>query len=303
MLHQLFASFQRLREHPVYRRKRLLTLSRAGLWSLHCLLGIPARAKFVRWNFRLYLPPKWRGGGCTSPYLFREHYEPELMLLERFLQPGMVFVDGGANTGVFTFVAARLVGPSGQVFSFEPGAACFHALQQSLRLNRFKNIHLNHCALSDHCGTARLYHLRGQENAFSLAVAENVDYDEVSLTILDDVARLHELTRVDFIKLDVEGAEELVLRGAKEVLDRWQPVVLFEVNLDATRGMKLSPDGACRVLTDLGYQLYELESNGELTKTDRLPQHVGNLVALPARLSAAPSAKSVDAELVHSNGS
>jgi FkbM family methyltransferase len=303
MLRQLFSRFQRLREHPIYRQNRFLILWRAGLWSLHCLFGVPARAKFARWNFRLYLPAKWRGGGCTSPYVFREHYEPELMLLERFLQPGMVFVDGGANTGVFTFVAARLVGPLGQVLSFEPGAGCFQALRRSLELNQLKNICLNNSALSDHTGTARLYHLLGQENAFSLAAAENVDFDEVPIATLDDVVRMHQLTHVDFIKLDVEGAEELVLRGAREVLDRWQPVVLFEVNIDATHGMKLSPDGACRLLTESGYQLYALAENGELTETNRLPQQVGNLLALPAKLSTTPLAKSLDAELVRSNGS
>jgi hypothetical protein len=67
--------------------------------------------------------------------------------------------------------------------------------------------------------------------------------------------------------------------------------------------MKLSPDGACRLLTESGYQLYALDENGELTETNRLPQQVGNLLALPAKLSTTPLAKSLDAELVRSNGS
>ena len=182
-------------------------------------MGIPARPKFRRWNYRLYLPAKWRGGGSTSPYLFREHYEPELMLLERFLKPGMVFVDGGANTGVFAFTAARLVGPTGRVLAFEPGSACFAALTQSRALNQFEQLRLVNKALSDQSGTARLYHCMGQENAFSLGAENGATFDEISTTTLDEIAQAEQLPRVDFIKLDVEGAEELVLRGAKQVLE------------------------------------------------------------------------------------
>ena len=172
---RLTQRFSQLRRHPGYRHNPPVVLGRAAAWSLHCLLGIPARPEFRRWNYRLYLPAKWRGGGSTSPYLFREHYEPELMLLERFLKPGMVFVDGGANTGVFTFTAARLVGPTGRVLAFEPGAACFAALEASRALNQFEQVRLWKAALSDRSGTARLYHCWGQENAFSLGAGRKRD--------------------------------------------------------------------------------------------------------------------------------
>ncbi len=281
MLQRWTQRFSQLRRHPGYRHNPPVVLGRAAAWSLHCLLGIPARARFRRWNYRLYLPAKWRGGGSTSPYLFREHYEPEVMLLERFLRPGMVFVDGGANTGVFTFTAARLVGPTGRVLAFEPGAACFAALEASRALNQFSQVKVWKAALSDRSGTAKLYHCWGQENAFSLGQEENATFDEVATITLDEAAAAEQLPRVDFIKLDVEGAEELVLRGADKVLQQWRPMVLFEVNAEASRRLKLSPDGACQVLRQHGYQLLALDDELKLHPTNSLPESVGNLLAIP----------------------
>ncbi len=286
-LQQLIDRFGKLRQHPVYQQNRAQVLSRAGAWSVHCLFGIPARPKFRRWNYRLYLPPKWRGGGSTSPYLFREHYEPELMLLERYLKPGMVFVDGGANTGVFTFTAASLVGPTGRVLAFEPGSTCSAALRQSVALNRWPHVTIHQQALSDHSGTARFYHHMDQENAFSLGSHENSSYDEVAIVSLDEIAQSEHLSRVDFIKLDVEGAEELVLRGAKNVLQQWRPIVLFEVNKDAISRLHLNHDGACQALQSHGYQLFELADDDALNPDFQVPEQVGNLLAVPAEKAAA----------------
>jgi len=274
--------FSALITHPAYQQNRARVLWRVGLWSLHCLLGIPARAKFRRWNFRLFLPAKWRGGGSTAPYLFREHYEPELMLLERFLKPGMVVIDGGANTGVYTFVAAQLVGPSGQVLSFEPGSDSFEALRRSREINRWDHVCLRSEALADRTGMARLYHHFGQENSYSLGEQRDVDFEEVPTISLDEAARVEQLPRIDFIKLDVEGAEELVLRGASSALGRWRPIVLFEVNQEMIGRLHLDPIGASKLLESCSYCLFSMSESGALTRIERVPNQVSqNLLAIP----------------------
>ena len=275
------AKFNELRQHPGYRNHRGVVLWRAAAWSAHCLLHMPAHAKFRRWNFKLYLPPKWRGGGCTSPFLFREDYEPEVKLLERFLQPGMTVVDGGANTGVFTFTAAHLVGPRGRVIAFEPGSACFAALNQSKRLNSADHVALRQQALSDRSGTARFYHHDDQENSFSLGGAGGVAYEEINTVTLDAVAAELKLDRVDFIKLDVEGAEELVFRGGRSVLQQHRPLLLFEVNPEAAARLNLPPDGACQALTELNYRFFCMADDGRLQAVDTADEF-GNLLAVPA---------------------
>jgi FkbM family methyltransferase len=280
-LKQLTSKFSELRQHPGYRRNPPLVLWRAAAWSAHCLLKVPARAKFRRWDFSLYLPPKWRGGGCTSPYLFREEYEPEVKLLERYLKPGMTFIDGGANTGVFTFTAAHLVGPTGRVVSFEPGTACFAALTQSVKLNCANHVTVRQQAISDRIGAARFYHHSGQENSFSLGGAKGVEFEEVETTTLDTIADELNLERVDFIKLDVEGAEELVFRGGIEMLAKHRPLLLFEVNPEAASRLSLDAEGACHVLSELNYQFFRMADDGQLQRVDSSDEF-GNLLAVPA---------------------
>lgn len=280
-LKHLAAKVAELRRHPGYRNQPGVVLWRSLAWSAHCLLRMPAHAKFRRWDFKLYLPPKWRGGGCTSPFLFREDYEPEVKLLEKFLQPGMTVVDGGANTGVFTFTAAHLVGPRGRVVAFEPGTACFAALNQSVRLNEAHHITLRQQALSDRTGTARFYHHDDQENSFSLGGAGGVTYEEVNTVTLDAIAAELKLDQVDFIKLDVEGAEALVFRGGADVLQQCRPLVLFEVNPEAAARLNLAADGACRALADWNYRFFRMDDDGELQSVDSSDEF-GNLLAVPA---------------------
>lgn len=275
------AKFNELRQHPGYRNHRGAVLLRAAAWSAHCLLHMPAHAKFRRWNFKLYLPPKWRGGGCTSPFLFREDYEPEVKLLEQFLRPGMTVIDGGANTGVFTFTAAHLVGPRGHVIAFEPGSACFQALNRSKRLNSADHVTIRQQALSDRGGTARFYHHDDQENSYSLGGGGGVAYEEVSTVTLDAVAAELNLQRIDFIKLDVEGAEELVFRGGRRTLEQHRPLLLFEVNPQAAARLDLAPEGGCQVLTELNYRFFRLDDYSNLQVAD-LTSEFGNLLAVPA---------------------
>jgi FkbM family methyltransferase len=284
-LTKLTSKFSELRQHPGYRRNPPLVLWRAAAWAAHCLLRLPARAKFRRWDFRLYLPPKWRGGGCTSPYLFREEYEPEVKLLERYLNSGMTFIDGGANTGVFTFTAAHLVGPTGRVVAFEPGDSCFAALTQSVKLNDANHVTVRQQAISDRIGTARFYHHSGQENSFSLGGAKDVNFEEVETTTLDTVAAELNLDRVDFIKLDVEGAEELVFRGGLDILTKHRPLLLFEVNPEAAARLSLDTEGACHVLSELNYKFFRMADDGRLLNVAAADEF-GNLLAIPAEKTA-----------------
>jgi FkbM family methyltransferase len=192
----------------------------------------------------------------------------------------MTFIDGGANTGVFTFVAAHLVGPQGRVVSFEPGVACFAALNKSVQLNDARQVTLRQQALSDRAGTARFYHHHDQENSFSLGGNQGVTFEEIETTTLDAVAAELQLDRVDFIKLDVEGAEELVFRGGLDVLEQHRPVLLFEVNPEAVARLNLAADGACCVLAELDYRFFRMKDCDELQPVDTADEF-GNLLAVP----------------------
>ena len=289
-MHEILKQFDWLIHHYGAGDLRLRKYLRAVQWGVHCLVHRPGWAYFRRWDFHLYLPPIWFGGGATTLFVFREYYDVELRLLERFLRPGMTFVDGGAHFGVYTFTAARIVGPQGHVLSFDPGPTCSLALGQTRHRNGLTQVVLHKQALFSERGKMRFYHHNDSQLAFSLGAPPDgsVPFEEVETTTIQDALGEQHLDRVDFIKLDVEGAEEIVLRSSRPLLEKNQPVVLFESNTEACRRFKLTQQGTLTALRELGYRIHAIGEAGELTEITRAEEGVVNYVALhPARHTTA----------------
>ena len=258
ILRNIFSDLKILTAHPEFRHRPLVMIFRMIRWAYHISLKKPARTRFDRWGFDLYLPAK-RRGGSTAPFLFRSHYEPELIFLDAIVDPGMVVVDGGANAGIFAFAAARLTGPTGEVWAFEPGEEYYQAMLKSNDLNHFPQIKFRKEALVEKSGIVRFYHHLNRENAYGIGVedeAYEVAYDEMAGVALDDV-----LERVDIIKLDIVGAEELALRGSRKLLSVSKPVVLFEIDPPSTDRLGLDLLGAATLLDSYGYHFYLLDDN------------------------------------------
>jgi FkbM family methyltransferase len=155
-------------------------------------------------------------------------------LLEGVLQPGMTVIDVGANTGYYSLLASRLVGETGHVHSFEPVPALARALRRNVELNGMKNIAVRSQAISDSVGTASLYVSRASANSglsslvMNDAVNEGSERLEVETVSIDDLVRQLDKP-IDFIKIDVEGAEDLVFRGSEQVLaSSPAPTIMFE---------------------------------------------------------------------------
>ena len=269
---------------PRFRKAPASTLYRLARWRLHCALGIPATVNLNPWGVRLFLPARWHGAGTTMIFAVGAHYESELRYLHHFVTPGMVVVDGGANCGIYTMAAAKLVGPSGRILSFEPGAEAFAALTKNIELNRLSNVCARRAALSDRKGKTRLYHFQPGPNSFSIGrpVNEAVESEEVATRTLDEIFREEKVDRVGLIKLDVEGAEELVLRGAGEIIAHSYPTIIFEVNATAAKRLGLHPSGAWNLLLAMGYRFLFLIESGELRELDRPPaaDAIRNIIAV-----------------------
>ena len=276
--------YRYLAAHPGFRRSKLLTLTRLLRWRVQCALGIPATLRLPQWDVRFYIPPRWHGSGTTMIYALRGQYEKELLHLDRLIAPGMVVVDGGANCGIYTVAAAKLVGASGLVLSFEPGAEAFAVLKQNVDLNRLTNVCIYRAALSDKAGKAALYHHREGPNSFSLGAtgANGEVFEEVVTRTLFQVVGEETARRVGLIKLDVEGCEELALHGALSIITRYYPAVLFEVNSIAAARLGLGPMGSWKLLKSLGYGFFSLTERGELCELNQIPDgnNASNVVAI-----------------------
>jgi FkbM family methyltransferase len=155
------------------------------------------------------------------------------------IQPGMQVADLGAHVGFFTLGAALRAGDRGKVFSFEPSPSTVASLRRNVALNRWQDrVEVIEAAVSDKEGFVSFF-TNGTSMAASLS-RNNVEVlnpehpaaaTEVtvrSLT-LDQVCKSRQ-ARLDVIKIDVEGAELLALRGAREVLQTDRPVILCEIH-------------------------------------------------------------------------
>jgi FkbM family methyltransferase len=187
-------------------------------------------------------------------------YEPEVCeVVRRYLGAGQCFVDIGANIGWFSLLAAAIVGPAGRVVAVEPNPSSTAMLRQSAKENGFDNIEIVEVALSAESGVAALETdgSNGRVIPIEGPPARPLEASfVVPLQPLDLVLRVGGVARADVVKLDVEGAEPLVLRGGKETIARDRPVLITEFFPLALEG---TPWGGSREylsqLRGLGYGL------------------------------------------------
>ena len=154
--------------------------------------------------------------------IYFECYEPrDLALVQSLVPAGGVCVDVGANVGFYSLHFARLVGPSGRVFAFEPDPRNAARLRRNVALNAFEAIvEVAETAVSGRDGRATLHRSDPDHSGWgSLAAhAEETSKVEVATTTLDSFLDARAIERVDFLKADVEGSEIELLRGAARSL-------------------------------------------------------------------------------------
>lgn len=272
--------WQFLKTQEAFRRAPVLTLFRSASWYWRCVLRMATVLELPRWKVRMFFPAQRKGFGKFI-YAFREYYEPELAYLEKVLSPGKVFIDVGANFGVYTLVASKLVGTSGRVIAFEPTAQSFAILRRNIALNHFANVRAFQFALAQRRGKAWLYH--GWDpvgNSLGKDPLCGNEGEEVQTEALDKLLEEKGIDRVHAIKIDVEGAEELVLRGAIRCLTTNRPIVIFEFNPGCAARLGLSPCGARDLLESLGYEFVLLGDCARSNNPEARPTYF-NIVAIP----------------------
>ena len=174
-----------------------------------------------------------QGFGGRGIYVYRDAIEPEFEHLEKFLDSEGVFVDVGANTGIYTVKAAKHFHNKGTVLAIEPFPDVFATLFQSVQANRFTNVRLRNCCAGERTGSATLWLNQNQPNSFSLVKREEIANGLSTLILaLDDLFIWEELNRLDYLKIDVEGAEQQVILGGIKVLEKYRPIIQIEVTFN-----------------------------------------------------------------------
>ncbi len=230
-----------------------------------------------------------------DPFWFRlelltRRHEPEtLTQIKSILKPGMIVLDIGAHVGYYACRCAELVGETGQVIAFEPHPRTFAILSQNAA--RFPNIIPIQAAVSDRVGTAQLYDylmmsasgsLNYDESLLNLQksnmgsgdVAPRIREDfpvntfEVETVQIDSLLAKQGIKMIDFIKMDIEGAEMNALVGMKDTIKRSEKLAMvMEFNPKALETFGYEPETTVSMVLDLGFDSVAIiESDRTLTE-------------------------------------
>lgn len=187
-------------------------------------------------------------------YLFtKNNFEPETTnTIQQYLEPNQTVIDVGANIGYYTIIAAQKVGPQGKVIAIEPESRNFKLLKQNISTNHLNNITVLKTAISDTPGLTKLY-LSNSSGEHS-TIIKHPTYRTTQATTLDKIVSQHHL-KPNLIKIDIEGAEHLAIKGAQHTLSRYHPTLIFEFSLRDP-----DPQSSLENLVKLNYTLYQITS-------------------------------------------
>src|SRR2546426_8633981 len=201
----------------------------------------------------------------------------------------MVAFDVGANVGCHTLVMANAVGATGRVMAFEPNPAIFERLRANLCLNRFTQVETVPLCLSDRAGRQTLFAPLDDDYNQGLASVHRENLDrrsraiEVRSVTLDDFVSTRALERLDLLKIDVEGHEFQVVRGARQVLQQLRPLLVLEFSERQWENAGVRPCQLEDYLGELGYSLFVLREHS-ITGLEHGVCQECNLLAIPQPL-------------------
>ena len=277
-LHRVLRAANRL--NPTTRGKhRVVSL------AMRCHSLPPSGVYDVGCGLRMHL----RADQFIDRSIYFHAYEPCLSrVLSSRLRSGGVFLDVGANIGYYTLMAARKVGSAGRVYAFEPNPPVSSRLAENVVLNGLGNVELHRCALSDASADMCLYVPADEVGNGHASLCEQGWTAAERVTVrtqrLDDLL-LPQLARCDLVKIDAEGAELAVLRGARELVRRFWPDVIVELNSDASRRFGYLPPELADFLAKCqpSYRFRFIDGHSardiSLAELTRDPQRIGDLLA------------------------
>lgn len=218
---------------------------------------IPDRYFLIKYRGgRIYLNLKESGMMIDRALGVYEYWK--VRLLTDLIKPGMTAVDIGANKGDFSLLMAKLMNDRGKVLSFEPVPDNCYWLKKSIEANNYKSIKLFQVALSNKNGTANFYpgKVSGWGSFFFTRYADtNKKPTVVKTRKLDDILNEEGIDSIDIIKIDVEGADILVLKGAEDILKRSKDVkLLMDIDVESDEEKKQLFD----ILNFCGFKIYNI---------------------------------------------
>jgi FkbM family methyltransferase len=216
----------------------------------------------------------------NTDYIWGTSELPVQRTIARQLKKGQTFYDIGGNVGFFSLLAARLVGETGHVYTFEPLAEHVATIQANARLNRMPQVTAVEAAVGRAPGEAELV-LTEWDGGAALSTAEAAPQGatttrRVRVIALDEFVASQGLRPPSMVKIDVEGAEKDVLEGMRSVIARHKPVLLYEVDDADAQAFQARWQELDRMVAALGYEVTRLQDS-----YPGITWNVGHSLAIP----------------------
>lgn len=248
-----------VRNIPVNRKKDIFIDRSARLKTK------PTFAFYSR-RFNIHWSAKGFPDILTRHMLFEGMYQQEVLTaIKSMVCPGDTVIDAGGHHGLMAIVASRAVGPTGLVVSFEPNPQARTRFQENCALNGAGKVRLEPLALSDTQGSLKFYIQKGavswNSSFFADFASQNgrdaTEEIEVAVTTIDAYVTANGL-KPAFIKIDAEGSEFLILRGAMNTIRQHRPILSMEFNPESAEAAQMTVDENRQFLEGLGYRLVVL---------------------------------------------
>ncbi|RKT98634.1 hypothetical protein C7H84_36065 [Burkholderia sp. Nafp2/4-1b] len=206
-------------------------------------------------GYGFLFPIRMNDAAMYRTYVATAYEEPETNFIRRNIRPGDHVVDIGVRHGWFACHMAQIVGPEGCVFCYDPDPICSEHVSLCSSINEFSNIFYESCALGNSPGELMFDPI---DATLQTQGSSKDGLVKVPIKILDELMkdRSH---KISFIKIDVEGAEQMVFDGAADILDRDRPIILMEINDGLSRRVSQVPViETVRTLRNYGYSCTDL---------------------------------------------
>ena len=263
----IFSQFSTLLNHPNNRGSELQTLIRIITWKINQLLfKLPKIVKLTD-SCRIICYPNSSYASFIVYARFPEYYE--MSFIQSVVKKKWTFFDVGANIGAISLLAASQMS-TGKVYAFEPTPMLISKFNQNVLLNKFENkITLVVSAVANKVGVieftceseSEVNHITGNSGSRSKSTL-------VPTVTLDAFANKKKISHIDFLKIDVEGAELLVFQGVKKLLEEGRiGIILFELNKNCkTFGYQFQD--IFKLLAKEKYSFFLFDTNGALHEID-----------------------------------
>ncbi len=211
---------------------------RTALWLAKLLLGEPKGKLAVKtiYDFALNIDPVTDNGVERSLYYYGTYEKGTLAIMGEILQKGDVFVDVGANIGLMSVYASKKIGPEGSVIAFEPNPKTRALLNSNLGLNEIENVKTEAFALSDKTKKGRIYDRWDINRGGASLIEPSKATDSYEIEEIKFTDYFNRSDRIKLVKIDVEGYELNVLKGAKPYLleSPSPPALIVEFSISRT---------------------------------------------------------------------